>query len=419
MFTTSAKAKIRTSSGKQISGEQIMRRLLNLLGSVLFITQITYGSPHTELCPSSASTSEGTAWFYDPSQEFSYCIETHPNLRIETPNAQLVIEQVIAQWRNYMDERAVHHDLEPRLQISTNLKLKQSTPCAPDVNLVFLLGHPTNHPAVAAILGAQAPTAALSFAHRADMDVYAGTSRGFIWVAPAGSKNPLFNTPNWSTENTLHGVLLHEMGHVFGTGHIQGTIMDAENLDKDVFDASARDDAYGERARKRLRHIDQYRPLYDSDHYDFKVNGRLTPSEYTDTEVSVRAFKLFTDRSPRGRTRAALVRRQAQYYFYLIDEAGDHEFQVTLAERDSTLPIFVAERPAVFAVYRRRHDPGLVYARASSIALIQPGVIKTTSGEKLNVILNRGDGFRFAPWTMVYLKDNIMHPLFYANDAGY
>jgi hypothetical protein len=49
--------------------------------------------------------------------------------------------------------------------------------------------------------------------------------KGYVWVVePYGFGR--FNAPAWSTaEASLAALLLHEIGHIFGTGHVDGTVM--------------------------------------------------------------------------------------------------------------------------------------------------------------------------------------------------
>jgi len=64
---------------------------------------------------------------------------------------------------------------------------------------------------------------------------------GFIWIAPQNwigptpnpVPNPVSNTisvfPDWTKENWFKAMLLHEIEHVFGVPHVNGTVMD-ENI---------------------------------------------------------------------------------------------------------------------------------------------------------------------------------------------
>ena len=50
--------------------------------------------------------------------------------------------------------------------------------------------------------------------------------RGFIWIAGNNSVFPKENIPTWSSaRDALAGLILHEVGHVFGNGHVDGITM--------------------------------------------------------------------------------------------------------------------------------------------------------------------------------------------------
>jgi hypothetical protein len=51
--------------------------------------------------------------------------------------------------------------------------------------------------------------------------------KGYVWVVEPYGFGRL-NAPAWQTsEEALAGLLLHEVGHVFGNGHVEGTVMTA------------------------------------------------------------------------------------------------------------------------------------------------------------------------------------------------
>jgi|GEM_PF-4485928 len=55
-------------------------------------------------------------------------------------------------------------------------------------------------------------------------------SKGMIWIAAPESVDPKFQVPLWTNYDgaPLEMLLLHEMGHVFGNQHIDGTVMSAD-----------------------------------------------------------------------------------------------------------------------------------------------------------------------------------------------
>lgn len=66
-------------------------------------------------------------------------------------------------------------------------------------------------------------------------------SKGFIWVAPQGSVFKRFNfsgkmSVDWTRNNNLMGILLHEIGHLYGNAHVKKTIMDEILLAENILD---------------------------------------------------------------------------------------------------------------------------------------------------------------------------------------
>jgi hypothetical protein len=69
----------------------------------------------------------------------------------------------------------------------------------------------------------------VAFANRTEWDIKKGWGKGFIWIAPQGAlgrDQAGRNFPDWSLKYNLTGILMHELGHVYGVDHIPQTIMD-------------------------------------------------------------------------------------------------------------------------------------------------------------------------------------------------
>jgi hypothetical protein len=93
----------------------------------------------------------------------------------------------------------------------------------------------------------------VAFAERTSFDSVKGWGKGFIWFATDRSVGRF--SPDWLEPDALHAVILHELGHVLGVPHTQGTIMDYR-LEQLIESQSYSGPA--------LRRIDQQRQLYFS-----------------------------------------------------------------------------------------------------------------------------------------------------------
>lgn len=107
----------------------------------------------------------------------------------------------------------------------------------------------------------------IGFAHRTHLDPRGEWSKGFIWIRPIDEK-----TATQAQEPAAliaQGILLHELGHVFGNGHVPGTIMDPEHL----LGSLSAPAFYGATRRKSFTEIDQSRELLacDACPYEYSV----------------------------------------------------------------------------------------------------------------------------------------------------
>lgn len=183
------------------------------------------GSGGNDLIPAGALD----AWFTGD-REIKYCVELAPKFGIDQTQANAEIEFAFATWRTYMNEKGVNDRFPARAPVATIAnRSKLVAKCDGTQDLEFYLG--VYNPKVSA--ERKKYFNADAFAKRESYDVANGWGKGFIWIAAAGTLTRDGELPNqypdWKIYPELFKALvMHELGHVYGNGHIENTIMSAD-----------------------------------------------------------------------------------------------------------------------------------------------------------------------------------------------
>jgi hypothetical protein len=138
-------------------------------------------------------------WTSDGSPTF--CIQVAPDFGLEPDRAEKVVFQAIEKWEAYRQARAYRRSWIRHLS------------CTPTTNVAFRLGE----------MPRQIDPAQFAEVELANFDQTKHQGSGFVWVR---RESELPSYMSWRKPNNLLAVLMHEIGHVLGTEHIPGTIMD-------------------------------------------------------------------------------------------------------------------------------------------------------------------------------------------------
>lgn len=160
------------------------------------------------------------------------CYQVAPNFGIDPLIVADMIRSSFKQWGDYLEQKRL--SLVPgHTLIVTELDL--SATCKGDENLTFYIG--VENDLVRQYRGQFSKP--FGFAQLVTEADYTNgyQAKGFVWIAPPNSipatpdPNAAISAPQmvpvWSssTQDALAGLLLHEIGHVFGNGHVDGTVM--------------------------------------------------------------------------------------------------------------------------------------------------------------------------------------------------
>ena len=332
------------------------------------------------------SPDSGAAWFLGD-RSIRYCYEAAANFGVQSDAIEHELDATVRQWNDYIEAKHLRPRQGAALTLDTNFS-RQSA-CDGKEDLKFYFG--VSSPAIVAAKITEGLINPLAFAHREAYDQVRGWGRGFIWVASSGAVYPPY--PQWERPSALHGILLHELGHVLGFDHVVNTIMwdlgvlvDIMRLDPDT---SATQDIAG--ARERLEHIDQSQELYACVECALRVPGTLI------SDVGAGdAFYLLTGRQPAGEVKAAFVQDASASGASTIaaklvvsDARSEEIFPVSLdmasrLRHDSDAQIsrrFRSDRdqPDGTAAFYAEHSTGTVFF----------GTLTRTSGEPLTIVLGR------------------------------
>lgn len=175
-----------------------------------------------------AEEAQGAAWFLGD-RTIRYCYEAGTKFGVPTASARMAIRRGFDAWRNYVGLKGINNPDVYDIRFNSRegrviaLNSEEMAACDGTEDLKFYLGVST--PLTEAV--GKRYRAPAAFAHRTHYDPERGWGKGFIWVAEAFRYD---GYPLWpSSHQGLATVITHELGHVFGCAHANGTIMD-ENI---------------------------------------------------------------------------------------------------------------------------------------------------------------------------------------------
>ena len=191
----------------------------------------------------------GGAWVLGDNSEIKYCLEVGPEFGSDINSVKRDIQKAFSTWKQYIQSKRINENIENNFlenlkygsypdggapaglveksklfRLATTSTLMSS--CNGSENIKFYFG--IEDELVTNLKKNYFNPTAFSF--RNEYDSYSGKGKGLIWLAKRGALGQHKGSyPDWSLPNRVLGVLLHELGHFYGVGHIEGTIMQ-ENM---------------------------------------------------------------------------------------------------------------------------------------------------------------------------------------------
>jgi hypothetical protein len=198
---------------------------LAVLGAASLMTAISCFAG-VESSGGSLSQVYGNAWFISGSygKKIKTCYVVSNDFGTVPAKLEAAILQASKTWSDYFLAKNIQTPKSPAggygpsnpYFISSDVDLMSACDGSEDLKIYFGAKDAQVEKAIAQFIEPYAfsePTAASSQLW----------GKGFIYVATPKE----VSSPSWDTGNHLVGVLLHELGHVLGNGHVDSTIMDA------------------------------------------------------------------------------------------------------------------------------------------------------------------------------------------------
>lgn len=184
---------------------------------------------------------EGTTWFVGKSKVVRTCFRKDPFFKISDEDLNKVIQNSVSTWKEYyLQVRRDAYDKEyPLGEQTPSFNFTISNACSGDEDLTLHLGT-TSREIEIEKLRYNDP---VSIANRTKYNKSIGWSKGYIWIT-----RDIINSPMFSAR-LIKSILIHELGHVFGCGHIKDTIMD-EDFTKEIINPQGIVEANGVKTYK-------------------------------------------------------------------------------------------------------------------------------------------------------------------------
>jgi hypothetical protein len=197
------------------------------LGAASLVTAISCFAAGVESSGGSLSQVYGNAWFISGAygQKIKTCYVVSNDFGTAPAKLEAAILQASKTWSSYFLSKNIQTPTRPAggngqgkfYFISSDIVLMQACDGSEDLKIYF------------GAKDAQVQKALLQYDQpyafsQPTTDSSQLWGKGFIYVATPQE----VSSPSWDTGNHLVGVLLHELGHVLGNGHLDNTIMDAD-----------------------------------------------------------------------------------------------------------------------------------------------------------------------------------------------
>lgn len=318
-----------------------------------------------------------SAWFLGKDRTIKYCYEIAPGFHNGASGVEAAMAQSFSTWFEYMKARRTTYEETPRLSLTTSAKALSR--CDGTEDLRFLFGHQGEN--IDRDIRQMNFDNPLAYARRESYDLLEGWSKGYIWIA----------TSRFNESPYLNALILHELGHVFGCSHLDGTIM-TNGLTWEFSYAIS----YPVTGKRILTSIDHWRELVSAEGispYSYEMwLTEFMPGENDENEA--KNFEFLTGRPPVGKISSTYTVdfKENPRVLHVRDEKGEFDFPVAytmqaVSEYENETELFKVWR----LTGNSSGTTGEGYSHRSA-AKVFYGSMTIKNGERIPVIVERNMG---------------------------
>jgi hypothetical protein len=340
---------------------------------------------------------ENASWFVGQSP-VRVCFEHSDEFGVTEAFAKSQFRRALTIWTQYADQKKIWPS-ESKYRISSNFQLLAR--CSGREDLKIKLGViDTETRKAQSELALQNPTA---FAYRSSFHPRSGRGKGFIWIKKSSQETVPWKFPDWSKNDTLQGMFLHELGHVFGNTHIEGSIM-TESIVSVIKSWTWSDNPAPD--TPKINEIDWDVEFAICGDCALSKSGRLSQSPL-DEYTQVKNFKFLTGREPSGTIEAKVDQRELLGRIYtgtitVRDSLGSTELRYTLNKDFNSY----SGGASVFYSY----VDGAYAVGSTHGSVIYFGTIELANSNQVPITLERNMNFRQV--SINILRDGLKIPIF-------